>query len=152
MKSKFLYLLAFLAFGVIFSACKEKVDPQPTPEEEQLAKLAKTWVVANPPPSNAVTVGSSTSTNDVTTDWAAFTITFTDGNYTSSGASSTDVWPTSGTWEFATDDVGTLIRSDGVEVVINVTETTLKMNFDYDSTGGRLDGTDGSWEFNLVAQ
>lgn len=148
MKSKILYLLAFVAFGVIFSACKKDEKPEPTEEEKQLDKLAKTWVVATPIQTNAITVEG----NDVTTEWAAFTITFTDGNYSTSGSASSDVWPTSGTWAFADGDVNTLVRGDGIDVSINVSESTIKMNFNYSSSGGRLMGIEGDWEFNLVAQ
>lgn len=148
MKNKFLYLLAFLAFGVIFSACKKDPEPEQTDEEKQLEKLAQTWVIANPAPTNAVTIEG----NDVTDAWAAFTLTFTDGAYSSTGAADTDVWPGSGTWTFADGDINTINRNDGVEISINVSDNTLKMNFNYSSTGGRLEGTEGDWEFNMVAQ
>lgn len=145
MKTKLSLLALILITGALWSSCKKDPPPPKTPEEEQTEKLVGTWIVASG--SNAVTIAG----NDVTTDWAAFEFTLTDGGYNSTGASSTEVWPASGNWSFATGDVTTIIRTpDGVEVTVNVTETALLMQFTYSSTGGRLDGVDGNWVFNMV--
>ena len=131
-----------LALGIVFSACKKDPVTPKTDEELQLEKLEKTWIVESG--SNKVTIAE----NDVTDEWTSFELTFTEGNYTSSGAASTDVWPAGGTWSFATDDV-TIIQRDGIDISINVSDNTLLMTFTY-TTGGRLDGVDGNWVFNMV--
>lgn len=149
MRSKLFYALAILAFGVVLSSCK-KDEPKPkTDEELQLEKLAGTWALPSPSPSNSVTVAG----NDVTADWATFQVTFTDGSYSTSSSAAPEVWPASGTWTFATGDVNTLQRNDGVDISINVTETSLTMSFTYTAPGGRIDGVEGDWVFsNLVKQ
>jgi hypothetical protein len=78
MRTKLFYILAFLAFGVVLSACKKDEPKAKTDEELQLEKLAGTWVLPSPAPSNTVTVAG----NDVTADWESFEVTFTDGSYT----------------------------------------------------------------------
>ena len=149
MKSKLFYVAAFLAFGVVFSACKKNPPKPKTDEELQLEKLTGTWAVPSPAAANTVTIQSS----DVTPDWASFTITFTDGNFTTSGPADLKVWPASGTWSFAQGDVSTIQRGDGIDINISVSETTLTMSFNYTDPGGRIDGVEGDWVFNdLVKQ
>ena len=144
MKTKLTLLAIILISGTLWSSCKKDPPPPKTPEEEQTEKLVGTWMVATG--SNAVTISGT----DVTEDWAAFELTLTDGGFTSANANSAEVWPPNGTWSFATDDVTTLVRGDGVEITVNVTETALLMQFTYSSSGGRLDGIDGNWVFNMT--
>ena len=143
MRSKLIYLLACLAFGVVLSACK-KDEPKPkTDEEKQLEKLAATWVLPSPAPTNTVTIQG----NDVTAEWTSFEVTFSDGSYSVTGSGDPQVWPGSGSWSFAEGDVATLQRSDGVDISINVSDTNLTMSFNYSASGGRLDGIEGDWVF-----
>ena len=75
-----------------------------------------------------------------------------DGTYTASNvADGRDVvWPTSGTWDFKSDDeLNTVIRGDDVSISIVVDEANLKMTFNYTANGGRTNGTDGVWVFNM---
>jgi uncharacterized protein YndB with AHSA1/START domain len=144
MKTKLTLLAIILVSGALWSSCKKDPPPAKTPEQEQTEKLAKTWILASG--ATAVTINSV----DVSEDWASFELTFTDGGYTSTNANAAEVWPGSGTWSFATDDVTTLLRNDGTEITVNVTENALLMQFTYSSTGGRLDGTDGNWVFNMI--
>lgn len=144
MKNKLTFLVALLVVGVVFSSCKKKTENPKTDEQIQLEKLTGTWAVPSPAPGNTVTFNS----NDLTTDWSSFTITFNDGTYTTNGADyAPEIWGNNPvTWTFADGDVNTIIR-DGINISISVSETTLTMSFTY-TPGGRLNGVDGDWVFN----
>ena len=145
MRSKLSFAIALLAFGVIFSACKKDDPPAKTDEQIQLEKLTGTWAVPSPAAANTVTIQG----NDVTADWSSFKITFSDGNFTTVGNDAApEVWPSSGTWSFASGDVNTLQRGDGVDISVNVSESSLTMTFNYTAPGGRLNGVEGDWQFN----
>ena len=137
MKSRISLLALMLVSVVAFNSCKKTTEEPKTPEQEQTEKLARTWKVATG--ANAVTIAG----NDVSADWATFEITFTDGGYTCTGQAADkgiQVWPNTGTWTYATDDISTLLRSDGTDITISVTDAALLMTFNYSSAGGRLDG------------
>ena len=142
MKTKSIFILSFLAFGLIFSSCKKDSPTPKTDEEIQLEKLSGTWVVSAA--ANSVTIAG----NDVSSEWAAFELTISEGSFTSSGAGSTDVWPTSSTWTFGSE-VSILQRNDGTDITVSVDETSLLMTFNYTVPGGRLDGIEGNWVFNM---
>ena len=155
--NKLSYALTALFFGslIILSSCnKTTPNPEKTAEEKQIDLLTNTWVVKSGV--NAITIGGV----DVSTDWASFVLTMGNKTYNSTGANQPNVWPSSGTWDFATSgstvDINTIIRSSvgsALEISINVTENTLRMQFDYDtSINGKLSGTDGTWIFNMVPQ
>jgi hypothetical protein len=146
-------ILAFLLLGgmiTIMSCGPDPVTP-PSEEEVQLGLLAKTWAVTSG--ANAVTLDGQ----DEDGNWTGFTVSFAEnGTYTASNVSEGRevVWPVSGTWAFkgaGTDavDVNTIVRDDGVEITITVDEATLKMSFTYTDPGGRTEGTEGAWIFNM---
>ncbi len=143
-------LVLILTVAILFS-CKDKKDDPPSDEVVQLGLLAKTWK------SSSVTYQGSPDSGD----WSSFTITITDGSYTSSGVSDGRdlVWPSTGTWVFkdaGTDnvDVNTAVRGDGVEILLTVDEANLTMSFTYDeSINGRvngINGIDGPWIFSMT--
>jgi len=147
--------LAFFLGLIILSSCKDPVEPEPTAEEKQTDLLVQTWKVG-------------TTANDVTLDnqdeidnWTGFSVVFSKGSYTASNVSEgrETVWPSQGSWEFkgtGTDavDVNTIIRDKGsnneTSIKITVSETTLKMTFDYTEPGGKTSGTEGAWAFNMT--
>lgn len=146
MKIKISFLAAVFAMGVLNYSCKPDDPPPKTDEEINTELLSKIWVPSSG--SNAITVAS----NDVSDLWSGFVLTLGDGTYSTTGADAAQIWPTSGTWTFKTDDANTLVRDDGIEIAISVTETTLVMKFNYSASGGRLSGIDGDWVFNMVPQ
>ena len=85
-------------------------EREPTAEEQQLDKLAKTWALG------VVTHGG----DDVTDHFEDFASTITKGKaYTASGSlSDFDYKPfkQSGTWDFADDNLNRITRNDGVEM------------------------------------
>lgn len=145
MKFRISFLTTVLVLGTLAYSCKEKEKPKKTDEEINTELLSKPWVPQTG--ANATTVAG----NDVSDIWAGFVLTMGDESYSSSGADAAEVWPASGSWAFGTD-ANTLVRSDGVEIAISVSETTLVMKFNYSASGGRLNGIEGDWVFNMVPQ
>jgi len=132
-----------LLMGVIVSSCKEDPKPPKTDEQLQTEKLVGTWVLDAG--ANVVTLDGT----DVTADWATFTLALGDKTYQTTNAAFAQVWPASGTWAYGAS-VSTLVRDDGVEISISVTDTSLQLSFDYTDAGGRLNGVTGNWTFKLV--
>ena len=130
--------------GVIVSSCGEDPPPVKTEAQLQTEKLVGTWVLDAG--TNVVTLDG----NDVSADWTSFTLTLGDKTYQTTNAAFAEVWPASGTWAYGAD-VSKMVRDDGVEISIAVTEdTSLQMQFDYTDAGGRLNGIAGNWIFKLV--
>ena len=90
-------VVVFFASTLILSGCKTDPDPEKTPEEKQTEKLTKTWVLKSGV--NGVTVGGV----DVSTDWASFVLTMGNKTYNSTGADQPNVWPSNGTWDYASN-------------------------------------------------
>lgn len=145
------YLAFLLILGILATGCKDDAPPAPSAEEVQTGLLAKTWLVGTT--ANSVTFEGT----DENGNWDGFTVTFAaNGTYTASNVSAGRevVWPSTGTWAYkgaGTEDVNvnTLERGDGVEIAIVVDEASLKMTFTYTDPGGRTDGTEGPWVFNM---
>ena len=145
MRIRFSLIALTLVMGVLVSSCKKDKTDTKTDEQKKIEQLAKTWVLAAG--SNVVTVAGT----DVTTEWANFVLTLGDKTYQTSGADSPLVWPASGTWAFGAN-LSTLVRDDGVEITIILTDTSLDLQFNYTASGGRFDGIEGNWIFKMVAQ
>ena len=143
MKIRLSLIALTLVIGVLVSSCKKDPPVTKTDEEVQIEKLTGTWKLQAG--ANAVTVAS----NDVTADWTGFTLTLGDKTYQTSSSSEPLIWPSNGTWAFGTS-VSTLVRDDGVEVTVSVTDTSLQLQFDYSASGGRLNGIEGNWIFKMV--
>ena len=143
-----LSLVALAVTMILISGCKDKNETTQTEEEKQIAKLTGTWVLQTG--SNAVTVAG----NDVSADWASFALTLGDGTYVSASPDSPEVWPLppDRTWAFGASNLNLLVRDDGIEITVSVTDTSLKLQFDYSASGGRFAGIEGNWVFNMVPQ
>jgi len=103
---------------------------------------------------NGVSVDNSTRE-----EWVGFSLTMSynadtdQGTFSSSGVppneGASDVWPSSGTWTFGGTDespvIGTIMRSDGVEMSANISPTALTLGFNIPDAGGRT--FDGDWSF-----
>jgi len=145
MRRSLTFIALTLIAGIVISSCKPKPPPPKSDEEIRTEELTGTWILDAG--ANVVTVAG----RDVSTDWNGFTLTLGDKTYSTSGSFSPEVWPASGTWAFGSS-VNILVRDDGIEVSISVTETSLSLQFDYTVAGGRLNGIDGTWIFKLVPQ
>ena len=146
-KTNYLTTLLF-AILIILGACKpDPPAPEPTEEEVKLESLStSTWIYSS------VTLDGV----EPPIDFSAFTITLSNNfTYSITGNPANTPWPsTSGEWDFKTDDLNTVIRQpDGVEITTTVTDTSLKLEFDYTPpTGGRVSGITGRWVFNMIPQ
>lgn len=140
--------LVFISL-VVFISCNKGGggDDGPTPQEEQVAKLVGTWVLA--------TDGAKLGTT-VRPEWEGLTVVISgniDGGTiavtgipSDNGAS--DVWPSSASWTFG-GSISELDRVDGISMNIqSVTDTQLIVTFTV-STSDRVTGFDGSWTFTF---
>ena len=142
--TKYVFSIPILFGLCLIAACKseDEGDTIPKTEEElQLEKLSKTWI-----PGFIQRDGV-----DVTGEFSGFTLTFTQ-NKTYTAVNGGEVFPASGTWEFATGNLNRMVRDDGVVMEVVVTATTLNLQFQIDSPGGRFAGTSGDFEFDLITQ
>ena len=130
-----------LVMGVLVTGCKKPPPVTKTDEELQIEKLTGTWKLQAG--ANAVTVAST----DVTANWTGFTLTLGNKTYQTSSSSEALIWPSNGTWAFGTN-TSTLVRDDGVEITVSVTDTSLQLQFDF--SAGRLNGIEGNWVFRMV--
>ena len=158
---------------MIFMSCGNGKKTTPDPEGkltgEQLS--AGTWT----PQAGGVTVGGTPRS-----EWDNFTLSFTvnttsfeGGSYSTTGVptddGASDVWRTSGSWEFLKDSEGnvvvptnTIIRDgdDSVPVTVNVDvvlddegnatgDGQLTLSFTIPAPEGRVAGFDGPWVFTF---
>jgi len=147
------HLLAALVFVslIIFTNCGPGGGGgEDDPIDVQGEKLAATWTVT----ANGAKLESQT-----VADWNGFVLAITwngtSGTYTSTNSQSTSVWPASGTWTFDGDDIGTVLRSDGVELSIsalNTTGTSLTLAFTISGAGStRTSSVNGNWTFSFTS-
>lgn len=123
------------------SSCK-KSDPEPSAQDKVKAKLiANNWKMQSVAADGV----------DQTSVYAGLTIQFTATNYTTTNGRV--VWPASGTWTFIGTD-GTMIkRNDGIEIKVEVTESTLKLTLTWTKStlaGGRVASIKGVNVFNFT--
>lgn len=139
---------------IVFMSCNGSDDDDDgpdtlTPEQEQAARLVGAAWTLTPAGASGVTLDGAPAEG-----WNNFTLTFTGnengGNFSTTNAVSPLVWPTSGSWQFQ-NGVTTLLRSDGVPMTVNVTETQLTLSFTIvDEGGGATQGFGGNWSFGLA--
>jgi hypothetical protein len=131
-------------FSVMVSCSPSTDDSDLSPEEIQLNLLSKTWSLGN----------VSYEGDNVTDRFGGFTITFSGSkSYTTTperGDYDFEPFKSSGSWDFMDSNLNMLIRDDGVEMVISVSENTLRMNFMITESNGRLAGL-GEYQFDLAA-
>ena len=134
-------------------SCKKDKDPEPTPVEPTLKEKATTLMTANGGKWNPAAVTNWVMVEGVNVSdlFKNFTITFTATGYTTTGTS--PVWPRVDTWHFKDDNATSFIRdSDGKEVTIKVTDTTLEISLTWDQTlyDGRTKSVAGRHVFTLT--
>jgi len=90
---------------------------------------------------------------DVTIQFDGFVLTIGEFTYTTvNGLES--AWPTSGSWSFYNNDAATILRDDDtvIDVGISGGELTLEFSVNDLSTGGRLKGINGNYQFVMVSE
>jgi hypothetical protein len=137
MKILIIYTLA-IAMMVLVSCGGGKKDASPTVET---MLTTGTWKL------KTVTV-DGVNKNDL---FSNFSLSFTPTEFSS--VNGAPVWPTSGTWAFASADKKTFTRNDGLVVTLNaITETELTLTLTWSKTtlgGGRVASIQGVHTFVL---
>ncbi|SMG48456.1 hypothetical protein SAMN05661096_03469 [Marivirga sericea] len=130
---KYTGFLALMA--IIIASCKGKDDPKPD-EDTQAAiieALQGTW-----------TASEVRKDQTVISDFADFSITLSDKNYTTQNGS--PVWPESGSYDFETAETeDEFLRQDGRLFTANVNNGSLTVVIIYEEETGR--GEYGTYEF-----
>lgn len=143
-------MIALLTFG----ACNQDDSP-PTPQEEQLAILIdEVWGDQNGSSSNQAAPPGTVIVDgqDVSVNFIGFSLSFTDGGYTTTGAE--DLFKASGTWEWMDEEARMLSLDDGKEVtILELSETVFSFRFTFTSNGGAanlVNGISGTYVIRLV--
>ena len=149
---RFVFLVAILAGFATLESCKKKPGPGQSIEDQQLAKLSKTWKAS------LVTLDGV----DKTADYANFTLTIsgtagaTTFGYSRAGITQLSPWPSSGNWSFGANPTSEIIRdkdtNDELAINYSVDETKLQVTFSYNGTGypARTSNVKGSWVFEFT--
>lgn len=131
-----------IAWMTQLTSCGIKSDPTPSAQDAVRAKLiANNWTM------QSVSVDGV----DQTSVYAGLTIQFTATSFTTTNGKA--VWPVSGTWSFASLEATTITRNDGIEVKVDIMDTTLKLTLTWTKSalgGGRVEAIKGVNVFNLV--
>ncbi|MEO1051877.1 MAG: hypothetical protein AAFX87_14700 [Bacteroidota bacterium] len=142
---KISYIFSTVLLLGLFATLGCDGDDDPTPEQLQLQKIAKTWSVQS----------VNLDDFDVTApSYTNFTIQFTDDKrfITENGE---PLFVGSGFWDFGTNNLDVVVI-DGINITTNFNDeaTTLQLTFtaNGNTIGGRTEGLSGSYVFNLVAQ
>ncbi|WP_375580739.1 hypothetical protein ABWH96_06905 [Marivirga tractuosa] len=135
MKDIFKYTGIILIIAGIMTSCKGKDDPKPD-EDTQAAiieALQGTW-----------TANEVRKDQTVISDFADFSLTISEKNYTTQNGS--PVWPESGSYDFETAEAESeFLRQDGRLFTANVNNGVLTIVIVYEEETGR--GEYGTYEF-----
>lgn len=127
------------------SGCAKDDDAQPSLQEVQKIALingGSPWV----------TESVTKDGYDVTSQYADFKLTIGSFTYTVE-KSAGNAWPKAeGVWSFGNADGTVMVREDGVEMQVILTENTLQLSFTAPSTTGRVNSVEGEYVFNLVSE
>ena len=81
---------------------------------------------------------------DKSATYTGLTVSFTGANYTTTNGKG--LWPASGSWSFVDSDGRSIKRDDGIEIGVDVTDSSLKLSFTWTKTtlsGGRSASVSG---------
>lgn len=132
---------ATIVSAALFSACGGD-DKELSPADVVKAKLiSATWKVSS------VTV-DGTNQSSV---YDGLKLSFTSTGFTSIDGE--PVWPSSGSWEFTSDEAEAIRRNDGLVVeIVSITESQLKLGLSWDEStigSGRTSSVSGSHVFTF---
>jgi hypothetical protein len=139
--------IGILSMIIMVMSCGKDDSPQADPVQTVIDGLGKTWTATS------VTFSSQ----DVTSDWKDFALTFDQAKgYTATALSDENVlvWPASGSYTFPDPaNPKIILRHDGVQIAVdNLKKTTATLIFTISGrSGGRTEGLVGEWVFVLAA-
>ena len=87
---------------------------------------------------------------DVSSQFDGFALSIGEFTYTSQNSLNT-AWPSAGSWEFINDNPNKILRSDGVEITVNITASKLVLSYTVSNIGGKASGINGNYEFTLTS-
>ncbi|MEK6781746.1 MAG: hypothetical protein AABY93_08565 [Bacteroidota bacterium] len=130
--------LAALVALLAISGCKK--DAPSSQEVIKSRMISTSWEI------KAVSIDGV----DKTSMYAGMTLQFTPTTYTATKGGV--IWPSSGTWSFNSDDGTTILRNDGLELTVQVTDATLDTSLYWQERtlgGGRLNSLQGNHVFSF---
>jgi hypothetical protein len=135
-------ILLLVVLVIILSSCGGNGGGPEEPSEQDLAfeKLSGAWTLNN---------GGSINLdgNNVSANYAGFTLSFTDGSFTTTNAG--DLFPASGTWEWV-GEATNQIRTGRGKVVTISTLTTSSFQFSFTKNASNAAaGIDGNYVIAL---
>lgn len=143
-------LYTVLAFALLsLAGCKDDSDdPKVDALNKQLAALqneGSSWVIG--------TTGSIMKDDfDVSSQFADFKLTIGNKTYTTQN-SLASAWKTSGTWDFQGDNPNRVVRDDGTEISVSISNNTLVLTFTAPGNSNLRSGSiAGTYEFRLVSE
>ena len=144
---KIIISIIIIASVSILTHCGD--DDDPTPQEQMTNKLIngnKAWTAQG----GSVTVDGSAAPDD----WSSFKISFSDGAYTTSGSPVSEIWSSSGTWDYANETTTSqIVRGDNTTIDINISNNTLTMSFTAPwGVGSRTKSVGGEYQFTLKSE
>lgn len=137
---KTLYKILFLTFtaGIILIGCDKDKEVEKSVQEKFTEEITGTW-----------SASSVVVDNVNLTDFNSFSLTLGDGTYSTENANG--VWPATGTWSYTDTGITSITRDDNIVMTINlVDDNTLTISFIYSSSGGRTNGINDNYTFNLT--
>ncbi len=143
------YIISILLLSsfITLIGCKDDSDPAPTELDLQLTALqngGSNWVLGSD--------GVLKDGFDVTSQFTEFKLTIGAFTFTTENSLS-GAWPASGTWEFVNDNPNQILRSDGVQMTVSLSDNNLTLTFTgAGSSGGRTESVDGEYQFRLVSE
>tara|TARA_R110002072_G_scaffold87575_1_gene197474 strand:+ start:465 stop:896 length:432 start_codon:yes stop_codon:yes gene_type:complete len=125
---------------MIIIGCSSDDPNGPTNKELAFEKLAGNWTYGT---SGQITLDGQ----DVSLNYPGFTLSFTDGTYTTINGG--DLFRATGTWAWANEAAGSINLDTGEEVtILELSVTNFKFSFTH-TGGGVAAGTSGSYTVSL---
>lgn len=142
MKKVNYYFFCLFFTVAVLAGCKKDDGGGPTPEEAALAKLQGTWALTDVKKDNAPING-----------YEDMKLTITNKSIVASGTPDNSVFPT-GAFTFEEGDYSTIVV-DGINVSLNVTDTTLRTSFSLNEDGSnasRVAVVEGDYVFTFTKE
>lgn len=135
-------LLAFVVMSAsMLTSCEEDKDDSSNEEVVKAQLISATWKVSS------VTVDGANQSNV----YAGLNVSFTSSGFTSINGE--PVWPSSGTWQFTSDDAEAIRRNDGLIVeIISISDSQLKLGLTWEEStigSGRSASVSGEHVFTF---
>lgn len=144
-----LYTVLALALLSLAGCKDDSSDPKVDALNKQLAALqnkGSSWVMG--------ATGSVKKDNfDVSSQFAGFKLTIGNKTYTTQN-SLASAWKTSGTWDFQGENPNRVVRDDGTEISVSISNNTLTLTFTVPGSNSnvRSGSIAGTYEFRLVSE